>query len=68
MGFSANSRLKDLIEEERARAVLVKHLGHRDDPRINEVLYYSLREIAFYPEAGISQAQLQAIDEDLKAL
>ena len=68
MGFSVNSRLKDLIEDERARAVLVKHLGYRDDPRINMVLYESLRSIAYYPEAGISQEKLKAIDEDLKAL
>jgi hypothetical protein len=68
MAFSVNSRLKDLIEDERARAVLVKHLGHREDPRINMVLYESLRSIAYYPEAHISKEQLQAIDEELKAL
>jgi hypothetical protein len=68
MGFSVNSRLKDLIDDERARAVLVKHLGYRDDPRINMVLYESLRSIAYYPEANISQEQLRAIDEELKAL
>ncbi len=68
MGFSVSSRLKDLIDDERARAVLIKHLGYRDDPRINMVLYESLRAIASYPEAGISREKLQAIDEDLRAL
>lgn len=68
MGFSVNSRLKDLIDDERARAVLIKHLGDRDDPRINMVLYESLRSIAYYPEANISQEKLQAIDEELRAL
>ena len=68
MALSVNSRLKDLLDDERAREILVKHLGHRNDPRVNDVLYYSLREIAYYPEANITRAQLEAIDEELKAL
>ena len=69
MGFSVDSRLKDLLEDERAQAVLRKHFsGKEGDPRIQEVLYYSLRQIAYYPEAGISREKLTAVDEDLKAL
>lgn len=68
MALSIKSKLKDLLADDRAREVLIKHLGQRNDPRVNEVMYYSLREIAAYPEANISQAQLQAIDEDLQAL
>jgi hypothetical protein len=69
VAFSVDSTLKDLIADERAAAVLRKHLpGHRNDPRVQEVLYYSLRQIAYYPEAGINQETLQAIDEDLQAL
>ena len=69
MAFSVDSTLKDLIADERAVEILRKHLpGHRNDPRVQEVLYYSLRQIATYPEAGISQDKLKAIDEDLKAL
>ena len=68
MAFSIDSKLKDLLTDERVREVLVKHLGHRNDPRVNQVMYYSLREIASYPEANISREQLKAIDEELKAL
>jgi len=69
MAFSVDSRLKDLLDDERAQAVLRKHFSDRgNDPRIQEVLYYSLRQIATYPEADISQEKLQAVDEDLKAL
>ena len=68
MALSINSKLKDLLDDERAREILIKHLGRRNDPRVNEVMYYSLREIAYYPEANISKAQLDAIEEDLKAL
>jgi hypothetical protein len=69
MPFSVDSKLKDLLADERAQAVLRKHFpGRANDPRVQEVLYYSLRDIAYYPEAGISQEKLKAIDEDLKAL
>jgi hypothetical protein len=69
MSFSVDSKLKDLLTDEQAAAVLRKHFPDRsNDPRVQEVLYYSLRQIAYYPEAGISQEKLQAIDEDLKAL
>ena len=69
MGFSVDSRLRDLLADERAQAVLRTHFPGRDnDPRIQEVLYYSLREIAYYPEAGISREKLEAVDADLKAL
>jgi hypothetical protein len=69
MAFSADSTLKDLIADERAVEVLRKHFpNRRNDPRIQEVLYWSLRQIATYPEAGISQEKLKAVDEDLKTL
>ena len=69
MGFSADSRLKDLIDDERARGVLRKHFPeHVGNPEVQQVIYYSLREIATYPEAGITPAKLKAVDEDLKAL
>ena len=69
MAFSVDSKHKDLLADERAAAVLRKHFPDRgNDPRVQEVLYYSLRQIAYYPEAGINQEKLQAMDEDLKAL
>jgi hypothetical protein len=69
MAFSVDSTLKELLADERAREVLRKHLGDRsNDPRINMVLYLSLQTIASFPEAGISQEKLKAIDEDLRKL
>jgi hypothetical protein len=69
VALSVDSRLKDLLDDPGALEVLRKHFpNRRDDPRIQEVLYYSLRQIAYYPEAGISQERLKAVDEDLKAL
>ena len=69
MGLSVNSKLKDLIADERAVEILRRHFPERrGDPQVQQVIYYSLREIATYPEAGISPAKLLAIDEELKAL
>ena len=63
MGFSVDSRLKDLIDDERAREVLRQHFPeHRGNPQVQQVLHYSLREIARYPESGITPAKLQAVD------
>jgi hypothetical protein len=69
VSFSVDTRLKDLIEDERAREVLRRHFPERrNDPQVQMVLYQSLRAIAAYPEAGISQEKLQAVDQDLRAL
>jgi hypothetical protein len=69
MDLSVNSTLKALLDDERARAILQKHLpGRGDDPRIGMVMYESLRSISYYPEAGISREVLEAIDEELRAL
>ena len=69
MAFSVDSKLEDLLKDEGAQQVLRKHFPNRgNDPRVQQVLYDSLRQIATYPEANISQEKLRAIDEDLKAL
>jgi hypothetical protein len=69
MGFSVDTRLKDLIADARAVEVLRRHFPeHRGNPQVQSVMPYSLREIAMYPEAGISPAKLKAVDEELKAL
>ena len=69
MAFSVNSRLKDLLADQRAREVLRKHFGDRaNDPRIDMVMYYTLRAIASFPEAGITSEKLKAVDEELKKL
>jgi hypothetical protein len=69
MGLSVDTKLKDLLADERATEILRKHFpDRRGDPQVQQVMYYSLREIATYPEAGISRAKLEAIDKELKAL
>lgn len=69
MPFSVDSKLKDLLDDPRAREVLLKHFGDRsNDPQVGMVMYESLRSISYYPEAGITPEKLKAVDEDLKKL
>ena len=69
MAFSVDTTLATLLADPGARSVLEKHFGDRtNDPRIDQVMYESLRAISHYPEAGITSEKLRAVDEDLKAL
>ena len=69
MAFSVDSTLKTLLDDSKAKEVLIRHFGDKaNDSRIYEVMYESLRSISYYPEAGISQDVLKKVDEDLKKL
>jgi hypothetical protein len=69
VGYSVDTKLKDLLADAKAAEILRRHFPERrGDPQVQQVMYYSLREIAMYPEAGISPAKLKAVDEELKAL
>jgi hypothetical protein len=69
VAYSVDMTLKQLLDDPKSKAVLERHFpNHSQDPRLSQVLYESLRSIAYYPEAGISSAKLSAVDADLKAL
>lgn len=72
MGLSSSSRIYDLIKDERAKAILEKHLpGMSSHPQLGQAMYMTLKEVSYYPEArqaGMTKEKLAAIDEDLKAL
>ena len=72
MGFSMNSRIRDLAQDERAKAVLEKHLpGIGRHPQLGEAYYMTLKEVSYYPEAraaGLTKEKLEAIDKDLQAI
>jgi hypothetical protein len=72
MGFSLMSRIKDLITDEGAKAVLEKHVpGISKHPQLPMAYYMTLKEISYYPEArqaGLTKEKLAAIEEDLKVL
>ena len=69
MPFSVDSTLSDLLADPRASDVLRRFFpGRENDPQVSMVLYYTLRSIASFPEAGISPQMLEALDQELGRL
>jgi hypothetical protein len=69
MPFNASSTIRDLIADERARAVVEKHLpGASKHPDLPQAMYMSLREVSYYPESGLTPSKLKEIDEELKQI
>ena len=69
MAFGIHSTLRQILADDRARAVLEKQIpGATTHPRLHEGLDLTLAEIASYPEAGLSQEKLQALAGELGRL
>ena len=69
MSFSINSTVRQILMDERAKAVLEKHLpGASTHPQIDQAMYMTLREVAMYPEANLSTEKLNALVADLEKL
>ena len=69
MAFSEKSRVKDVLADERAKAILEKHLpGAATHPQLPEAMYMTLKEVSWYPESGLTPAIFKALVEDLEAL
>jgi hypothetical protein len=69
MNYSEQTRLRVLLADPRAVAILERHVpGASSHPQLHLALDMSLREIASYPESGSTAAKLKAIVEDLAQL
>ena len=69
MEFGSNSLVKDVMENEKAKAVMEKHMpGVSDHPLLSQAWYMTLREVSMYPESGMTAERYQAIIADLKAI
>ncbi len=72
MSYSIHSTLQEILSDERAKAVLEKHMpGASSHPDLPMAMQLTLQQISYYPEAveaGLSQDKLLAIDAELKAL
>ena len=69
MSYSANSTIRELMADERARAVVEKHLpGASTHPQLPEAMHMTLREVSWYPESGLTQEKLDALVADLAKL
>ncbi len=66
MGFDAESKIRDLMANDRARAVLEAHVpGFSTNPQLDMVLDMTLAKLATYPTAASVQQNLQAIVQEL---
>lgn len=69
MSFSINSTVRQIMADERARAVVEKHLpGASRHPDLPQAMHMTLREVSYYPESGLTPEKLKAIDEDLQQI
>lgn len=69
MAFTGDATIRDLLANEKANAVVGKHLpGINTHPGLAMVMDMSLKEVATFPEANISPDKFAAIIEDLSKI
>ena len=69
MAYSEQTRMREIIADERAKAILDKHLpGASTHPQLYMAMDMTLKEISWYPESGLTSDKLQALVDDLAAL
>ena len=66
MAFDANSTIKEIMENDEAKAVVEKHMpGASEHPLLPQAWYMTLREVSMYPESGMTPNRYQSILADL---
>ena len=69
MEFSGETTLKEVMENEKSKAVMEKHIpGCSNSPMLKMGYSMSLELIASLPQAGISAETYKAILDDLSKL
>ena len=69
MAFDENSKIRDIIADERAKAILDKHFpGASTHPQLSMGLGMTLKQVSWYAESGMTPDKLKALVEDLAAL
>ena len=69
MPFSADSKIGELLANEKAKAILEKHLpGMSTHPQIGMAKGMSLKMIAAFPQSGITPDKLKAIVDELSKI
>ena len=67
--FSTRTTIEALLANPQARAVLDKRLpGFTTDPRVEQALGMTLREIAPYAPTIFTEEMLKTLDDDLRAI
>jgi hypothetical protein len=70
MGFSADTKLGEIMDNPAAKAVMQKHYPEMTTmgPMINMGRGLTLKQIAAFPQAKMSPERLQLIVDDLQKL
>jgi hypothetical protein len=69
MGFSVNSKIRDLIANPEAKAIFDKYApGMSSDARMEMAMHMSVKSIAPFSQGIITNEKLKAMDEELKKL
>lgn len=72
MSYSIHSTLRELLANDRAKAILETYIpGSTSHPDLPMALHMTLREISYYPEAaqaGLTPERLETIDAELKKI
>ncbi len=69
MPFNRHSTVRQVLANEKARAVLEKHVpGASTHPDLPMAMDMSLGEAASYPEAGVNSDELEALVAELEKL
>ncbi len=69
MAFSVNDKVKKLVDDPRAKAVLVKHHPALvADPTFPMTYGMTFKSLAAFPQVGMDQKMLDEIDAELKAI
>ncbi len=69
MGFSLDSKVKDILKNEKAAAVLDKYAeGASKNPQMKLVGGLTLRKLASFPQSAHLVPHLEALDAELKAI
>jgi len=69
MGFSKESKLKDVMSNPEAAAIIEQYVpGARNDPRFKMAGGFSLTKIVSMSGGALSQEMLNEIDAKLRAL
>lgn len=69
MGYSLDSKVKDILKNEKAAAVLDKYAeGASKNPQMKLVGGLTLRKLASFPQSAYLVPHLDDLDTELKAI
>lgn len=69
MALSVDSKLKDILRNPEAKAILVKYTPNLPNhPALKMIQMMSIRKLWSYPEAAEYAQYMDQLDEELKAL